>query len=97
MALFSEMQTLDSRLTYVKYQNQLGTETWFYAKRPFCALLETLSRHMLLLRDASFQEIIAFLNGCEAHGVDIPAHIDPANTQQPTEEGIVPCTIGRSG
>ncbi|TPX30610.1 hypothetical protein SmJEL517_g05847 [Synchytrium microbalum] len=63
------------------YNKKLGTDTWFYAKRPFCALLETLSRHMLLLRDAAFAEIIAFLQGCELHGRDIPAALDPANVQ----------------
>ena len=37
---------------------------------------------MLLLRDSSFQEILAFLEGCEIHGKDIPAALDPANVQQ---------------
>ncbi|TPX34411.1 hypothetical protein SeMB42_g07337 [Synchytrium endobioticum] len=64
------------------FNRKLGTDTWHYAKRPFCALLETLSRHMLLLRDSSYQEILTFLEGCEIHGKDIPAAIDPANVQQ---------------
>lgn len=31
---------------------QLGTDTWFYAKRAFLALADTLAKHMIMLKDA---------------------------------------------
>ena len=34
------------------YPKKLGTDTWFYAKRTFLALAETLAKHMIMLKDA---------------------------------------------
>ena len=58
---------------------KLGTDTWFYAKRCFLALLETLSKHMLMIKDAEFNEILAFLDACDYHGKKIKADFDPVN------------------
>merc|ERR1711977_508515 len=44
------------------YDKKLGTDTWYYAKRCFLALAETLAKHMLMLNDSTFHEIIAFLD-----------------------------------
>lgn len=44
---------------------QLGTDTWFYAKRCFLSLLENMSKHMLMLRDSVVQECVQFLEHCE--------------------------------
>ena len=33
------------------FQRKLGTDTWFYAKRCLMSLIETLSKHMLVLPD----------------------------------------------
>ena len=44
------------------YQRKLHTDTWFYAKRTFLALAETLAKHMIMLKDATFNEILAFLD-----------------------------------
>jgi tetratricopeptide repeat protein 30 len=33
------------------FQKKLGTDTWFYAKRCLLSLIETLSKHMLVLPD----------------------------------------------
>ncbi|EOD30588.1 hypothetical protein EMIHUDRAFT_232772 [Emiliania huxleyi CCMP1516] len=32
------------------YPKKLGTDTWFYAKRVFLALAETLAKHMIMLK-----------------------------------------------
>ena len=32
------------------YPKKLGTDTWFYAKRTFLALAETLAKHVILLK-----------------------------------------------
>ncbi|XP_040919319.1 tetratricopeptide repeat protein 30A [Toxotes jaculatrix] len=63
------------------YNKKLGTDTWFYAKRCFLSLLENMSKHMVMLRDAVVQECIQFLEHCEVYGREVPALIE-----QPLEE-----------
>merc|ERR1712022_45297 len=63
------------------YDKKLGTDTWYYAKRCFLALAETMSKHMLMLKDATVFEIITFLEQADQHGKDIPTDVSP------TEEG----------
>ncbi|KAJ3069482.1 Tetratricopeptide repeat protein 30A [Podochytrium sp. JEL0797] len=59
------------------FNKKLGTDTWFYAKRCFASLFETLAKHMIILKDSVFQEILAFLDSCELHGRKIAIVIDP--------------------
>jgi hypothetical protein len=40
------------------YDKKLSPDTWFYAKRCFLALIENLAKHMVVLKDASFEEIM---------------------------------------
>lgn len=54
---------------------KLGTDTWFYAKRCFLALAEGLSKHMINIRDAVFDDILTFLDAADAAGKDIPTVI----------------------
>ncbi|XP_034088771.1 tetratricopeptide repeat protein 30A isoform X3 [Gymnodraco acuticeps] len=63
------------------YNKKLGTDTWFYAKRCFLSLLENMSKHMVMLRDAVVQECIQFLEHCEVYGKEVTAIIE-----QPLEE-----------
>merc|ERR1711871_1824412 len=58
------------------YDKKIGTDTWFYAKRCFCAVIEVLSKHMILLKDQSFLEIVTFLDEADRHGKDIPTQLD---------------------
>ncbi|KAK7938726.1 hypothetical protein WMY93_002052 [Mugilogobius chulae] len=55
---------------------ELGTDTWFYAKRCFLSLLENMSKHMVMLRDAVVQECVQFLQHCEVYGKEVPAIIE---------------------
>ncbi|KAK2832973.1 hypothetical protein Q5P01_016862 [Channa striata] len=66
------------------YNKKLGTDTWFYAKRCFLSLLENMSKHMVMLRDAVIQECIQFLEHCEVYGKEVPAIIE-----QPLEESRI--------
>jgi tetratricopeptide repeat protein 30 len=50
----------------------LGTDTWYYAKRCFLALIETLSKHMIILKDNTYTEILNFLDLAEETGKTIP-------------------------
>jgi len=58
-------------------QKKLGTDTWFYAKRCMVSLIETLAKHMLVLRDATINEMLNFLDAVEIHGKGIKTVIDP--------------------
>lgn len=44
---------------------QLGTDTWFYAKRCFLSLLENMAKHMVVPVDSVIKECIQFLEQCE--------------------------------
>jgi tetratricopeptide repeat protein 30 len=57
------------------YPKKLGTDTWFYAKRAFLALADTLAKHMIMLKDATFNEILAFLDAVDLHGKQIPTKV----------------------
>jgi len=59
------------------FNKKLGTDTWFYAKRCMLSLIETLSKHMLVLPDTSFNELLNFLDAVEIHGKTIKTIIDP--------------------
>lgn len=59
------------------FNKKLGTDTWFYAKRCMCSLAETLSKHMLVLPDSTFNELLTFLDAVEVHGRSIKTVIDP--------------------
>lgn len=57
------------------YNKKLDTDTWFYAKRCFVALAENLAKHMIILRDATYTDILSFFDACDQHGKNIPAYI----------------------
>lgn len=59
------------------FQKKLGTDTWFYAKRCLLSLIETLSKHMLVLPDQNFNEILNFLDAVEQHGKSVMTVINP--------------------
>eukprot|EP00428_Durinskia_dybowskii_P078280 CAMPEP_0170356544 /NCGR_PEP_ID=MMETSP0117_2-20130122/1234_1 /TAXON_ID=400756 /ORGANISM="Durinskia baltica, Strain CSIRO CS-38" /LENGTH=648 /DNA_ID=CAMNT_0010610659 /DNA_START=42 /DNA_END=1988 /DNA_ORIENTATION=- len=59
------------------YDKKLHTDTWYYAKRCFLALAENMSKHMLILKDSSMDEILEFLDKAEAAGQKVPSMIGP--------------------
>lgn len=59
------------------YNKKLHTDTWFYAKRCFLAMAENMAKHMLILKDASMDEILEFFDKAEAAGHSIPSVIGP--------------------
>eukprot|EP00698_Gefionella_okellyi_P013175 TRINITY_DN3593_c0_g1_i1.p1 TRINITY_DN3593_c0_g1~~TRINITY_DN3593_c0_g1_i1.p1 ORF type:complete len:652 (-),score=155.31 TRINITY_DN3593_c0_g1_i1:214-2169(-) len=54
------------------YQKKLSTDTWFYAKRCFLGLIETLAKHMIMLKDQVFHDIVTFLDAADQYGKNIP-------------------------
>lgn len=59
------------------YNKKIMTDTWFYSKRCFLSLVETLAKHMLVLKDASFTEIQTFLDSAAQVGDKITTSIAP--------------------
>eukprot|EP00823_Brevimastigomonas_motovehiculus_P004022 TRINITY_DN2574_c0_g1_i1.p1 TRINITY_DN2574_c0_g1~~TRINITY_DN2574_c0_g1_i1.p1 ORF type:complete len:661 (+),score=182.05 TRINITY_DN2574_c0_g1_i1:50-2032(+) len=65
------------------YNKKLGPDTWFYAKRCFLALMETLAKHMMLFKDEFFHEVSQFFDAAEENGKEISTII--ASQQQGQE------------
>ncbi|RWS31044.1 tetratricopeptide repeat protein 30A-like protein [Leptotrombidium deliense] len=59
------------------YNKKLGTDTWFYSKRCFLALLENLAKQVIVIRDSVLEECLQFLTHCEEYGHDIKAIVEP--------------------
>ncbi len=59
------------------YNKKIMTDTWFYSKRCFLSLVETLAKHMLVLKDTSFTEIFTFLDAAALVGGSITTAIAP--------------------
>lgn len=66
------------------YDKKLETDTWYYAKRCFLSLIENLAKHMIILKDSSFTEIMAFLHEAEKHGKDIRVSFSDGKHQSRT-------------
>lgn len=58
------------------YEKKLGTDTWYYAKRCFVALAEVASKQMFMLKDATYYEIMGFLDAADNFGKDISTVIE---------------------
>merc|ERR1712007_148184 len=53
------------------FQKKLGVDTWFYVKRCFLSLLESLSKHLIMIPDNVLYECLDFLDYCELYGKEI--------------------------
>ncbi|XP_052264590.1 tetratricopeptide repeat protein 30A-like isoform X2 [Dreissena polymorpha] len=69
------------------YNKKLGTDTWYYAKRCFLSLIENMSKHMIMMRDAVVQECIQFLECCEMYGREVKALIEQPLEAEPMHPG----------
>lgn len=63
------------------YERKIGVDTWYYAKRCFLALGETLGKNMILLKDEAFDDIINFFDAAAQVGKNIATTISPLETQ----------------
>ncbi len=71
------------------YDKKLDTDTWFYAKRCFLALAECIAKQMVIVKDATYKEIITFLNACDKYGREVPTVISQLSDEM---GGIVETT-----
>ncbi|OTF69813.1 tetratricopeptide repeat protein 30A-like protein [Euroglyphus maynei] len=58
------------------YPKKLGTDTWFYAKRCFLAMLENLAKQVIVIKDSVLQECLTFLSMCEQYGQNVKAIVE---------------------
>ncbi|XP_017490363.1 PREDICTED: tetratricopeptide repeat protein 30B-like [Rhagoletis zephyria] len=58
------------------FPKKLGTDTWFYAKRCFLAMLEAMARQVMVVRDGVLEECLAFLTSAEVHGRNVKAVVE---------------------
>ena len=48
------------------YDKKLAADTWFYAKRCFLALIESIAKQLVMLADSLIHDCIRFLEDCES-------------------------------
>jgi len=67
------------------YERKIGVDTWYYAKRCFLALGETLGKNMLLLKDEAFDDIVNFFDNAAQVGKNIQTTISPLEGREGAE------------
>jgi tetratricopeptide repeat protein 30 len=71
------------------YERKIGVDTWFYAKRCFLALGETLGKNMILLKDEAFEDLINFFDAASQVGRNIPTTISLVESDSPEAKRTV--------
>ena len=56
------------------FNKKIMPDTWYYAKRCFLFLLETLAKHLLMVKDETISEILLFLDAACTFGKNIKAY-----------------------
>jgi tetratricopeptide repeat protein 30 len=79
------------------YEKKLGTDTWFYAKRCFVGLAESLAKGIAHVKDTTLEDVLTFLSAADRHGKNIPTMISQANTTaaKPTGDDDEPLTVSQ--
>lgn len=49
-------------------------DTWYYAKRCFLYLVETMSKHLVMIKDEAYNEALMFLDAACTYGKNSYAH-----------------------
>merc|ERR1712023_154356 len=62
------------------YERKLGVDTWYYSKRCFLALGETLGKNMIMLKDEAFDDILTFFDAAAQVGKSIPTTLNPVES-----------------
>lgn len=58
------------------YDQKLQTDTWFYAKSCFAALVDNLAKHMLYVKDETLHQVTSFLHEAERFGKSVQTRLD---------------------
>merc|ERR1719353_2214270 len=68
------------------YDRKIGVDTWYYAKRCFLALGESLGKNMILLKDEAFDDLVAFFDAAAQVGKNIPTTINLLEGVEPSQQ-----------
>jgi tetratricopeptide repeat protein 30 len=68
------------------YDRKIGVDTWYYAKRCFLALGESLGKNMILLKDEAFDDLVAFFDAAAQVGKNIPTTINLLEGVSPDQQ-----------
>jgi len=68
------------------YDRKIGVDTWYYAKRCFLALGESLGKNMILLKDEAFDDLIGFFDNAAQVGKNIPTTINLIENQENAQQ-----------
>ena len=61
----------------IPYNKKIMTDTWFYAKRCFLSLFETIAKHMIVIKDQTYIDILNFLDAAATYGKEIKTALSP--------------------
>jgi tetratricopeptide repeat protein 30 len=67
------------------FNRRLGVTTWHYSKRCFLALAETLAKHMIMLQDGLYADILEFLQQAERYGKNVKTKVAKTDADVVTE------------
>ncbi len=63
------------------YERKLGMDTWFYCKRCFLALAESVAKQTLIIKDEVLEEILVFFDQIAKHGQNVLVSVPQVHTQ----------------
>merc|ERR1712087_1013886 len=71
------------------YEKKIGVDTWYYAKRCFLALGESLGKNMLLLKDEAFDDLVNFFDAAAQVGKNIQTTVNLLDTPETARKRTV--------
>lgn len=62
-------------VSFQNFHKRMNMDTWFYAKRCFLSLIESLSKQTLLIPDKLYLELVNFLDNADKFGKNITTQV----------------------
>lgn len=62
-------------VAFQNFHKRMNIDTWFYAKRCILALIESMSKQVMIIPDHLYMELIQFLENCDKYGKNITTQI----------------------
>lgn len=73
-------------VSFQNFHRRINIDTWFYAKKCFLALIESMTKQVMIIPDDLYKELLSFLDNAERFGKNI-------TTQLSQGEGADRCTV----
>merc|ERR1711957_1027025 len=62
-------------VSFQNFHKRMNMDTWYYAKRCFLALIENLSKQIMIIPDKLYLELVNFLDNADKYGRNITTQI----------------------